>query len=112
MDKDTGQHRTGKSDSGHTGHNIGHIGQLDVLSLWLSTNEILDRLGVSSRTLRRMVKRGEVERRKVGRECRYRARKADTPDTQGGHWTHRTAVTQSGQVAAIRPPMPVQTLLH
>ncbi len=39
---------------------------------WMSRKTALERLGVSARTLRRLVQRGEVERRRVGRAAEYR----------------------------------------
>jgi phage terminase Nu1 subunit (DNA packaging protein) len=58
----------------------------EVVALWVGKGEALERLGVSERTLQRLVRRGEVVRRQVGREARYRvatvATMPATPDTR------------------------------
>ena len=49
-----------------------------VVHLWLTKTQATKELGVSSRTLLRKVKRGEVERQQVGREARFRILKRAT----------------------------------
>ena len=44
----------------------------EIFTLWFTKKQSTEKLGVSTRTLLRMVERGEVERRQVGREARYR----------------------------------------
>ena len=40
--------------------------------LWLTSGDACEALGIGQRALRKRVAAGRVERRKVGRECRYR----------------------------------------
>lgn len=73
MAQDTGK---GGTSQGDTRQSKGGEGGA-VVTLWYSKAEAADELGVSTRTLLRMVKRGQVERRQVGREARYRIVKCD-----------------------------------
>ena len=61
-------------------------GELRVLSFWIPKAKAVEVLGVSDRTLQRMVNRGQVERRMKGRTALYRildrvATVDTTPDT-------------------------------
>ena len=49
--------------------------------LWLSNSEACEALSIGPRALRKRVAAGKIERRKVGRECRYRILPADNTGT-------------------------------
>lgn len=81
--------------------------------LWLSNSEACEALGIGSRALRKRVAAGRIERRKVGRECRYRILPADDTGTTAepikaehrnhGGTVHRYTGTSAAPKAAPTP---------
>jgi len=62
----------------------------DPFEEWMGRSEICQRLGITTRTLQRKVKRGEIERRQMGREAHFKMVSAQTDRVQN---------TQAGSVA-------------
>lgn len=68
--------------------------------LWMTLSEACAHLGVKERALRSAVQRGEVERRKVGRESRYHLRTAALINLP------EASINLPAAPIAIVPPLP------
>lgn len=73
--------------------------QMKPVRIWLTRSEACDMLGIGVRALQKRVVVGKVERRKVGRECRYRilhvgeqqsATRTESPNQRTGGANGRT----------------------
>lgn len=82
---------------------LGVIGASDtggeVFTLWFTKQQSIEKLGVSTRTLLRMVSRGEVERRQVGRKARYRL---VDKEPEGTDWNTEPASDTPGNPELVR----------
>lgn len=96
----------------NTGTNDGNgTGQIARFRLWLSRQEACDVLNVGDRALRKQVSAGKVERRKIGRQSRYRIRTiaepTGTPEPETPEHRNHTGTgyrnTGTGTVAAMVP---------
>lgn len=80
------------------------------IRLWLTSGEACSHLGIGQRALRKRVAAGRVERRRVGRECRYRILTTPEPvkaehRNQGGIVHRNTGTNNSGTGTVAFPAL-------